>query len=205
MSILFIHSHNGPIPKAMAGPAGYGRIKIVRDTELTEATIIAAKGIITTMHLDQVGFARHRQALADFFADSGRLFFNGHILKPFIDGLETYRPLLSRSFADFQLARLRPHPAFGDIDPAEMAIRKGVAGFYGRGHNPLPRGARAVTGLGPLKQPVDWEWALPDGGTMFSHAGNDLWSMAPEGSDGVGAFAERIVGWTSGELKGVAA
>jgi len=205
MSILFVHSHYGPIPRPMVGPAGRGRIEIVRDTELTDARIISAKGIITTTHLDQIGFAGHRQALAVFFADGGRLFFNGHIMKPFVDGLQTYRPLLSRKLADLQLVRLRPHPVFGDIDPADMAVRKGVAGFYGRGHNPLPKGARALTGLGPLKQPIDWEWALPGGGMMFCHAGNDLWSMAPEDSDGAGAFATRIVAWTEGELKGAAA
>ena len=205
MSVLLIQSHNGPIPKPMVGPAGYRRIEIVSDSELTDARILSADGIITTMHLDQVGFARHKQALAAFFADGGRLFFNGHILKPFVDGLETYRPLLSRTRADFQLQRLAPHPVFAGIDPAEMVTRRGVAGFYGRGHNPLPKGAKALTGLGPLRQPIDWEWNLPGGGAIFSHAGNDLWSMAPEGSDGAGAFATRIVDWTWGELRGAAA
>ncbi len=204
MSVLFVQSHNGPIPRAMVGPVGRGRIAIVEDTALSDEAIAASTGIITTMHLDQVGFAARAKALAAFFAQGGRLFFNGHVLKPFVEGLEVYRPLMSRKLADFQLMRLAPHPVFGDLDPADMAVRKGVAGFYGRGHNPMPKGARALTGLGPLKQPVDWEWALPGGGKMFCHAGNDLWSMAPEGSDGAGAFAGRIVDWTTGEANGVA-
>ena len=205
MSVLFIHSHYGPIPKAMAGPAGYGRIDIVRQPDLTDDAILSADGIITTMHLDQIGFLEHAGALKTFFGKGGRLFFNGHILKPFVDGLETYRPMLSRRLADFQLRRLAYHPVFGDLDPAEMAVRKGVAGFYGRGHNPLPKGAQALTGLGPLKQPIDWAWDLPGGGAIFCHAGNDLWSMAPSGAVGVNAFADRIVTWTAGEFEGVAA
>jgi hypothetical protein len=205
MSIVFIHSHNGPVPKALAGLAGRGEIEVVRDMSFSDQTIAAARGIITTMHLDQVGFAMRREALAAFFRRGGRLFFSGHVLKPFVDGLEVYRPSLSRKLADFQLCRLNPHPVFGDLDPAAMVTRKGVAGFYGRGHNPLPKGARALTGLGTLKQPIDWEWALPGGGLMFSHAGNDLWSQAPEESDGAEAFAARIVGWTAGALKGAAA
>ena len=205
MSVLFIHSHYGPSPKAFAGLAERGAVTFIRDGALTDAMIGSARGIITTMHLDQIGFAAHAGALATFFSRGGRLFFNGHVLKPFVDGLHTYRPLLSRKRADFDLQRLLPHPVFAALDPADMAVRKGVAGFYGRGHNPMPKGARALTGLGPLKQPIDWEWTLPGGGIMFCHAGNDLWSMAPEGSDGPCAFAERIAAWTGGTIKGEAA
>jgi hypothetical protein len=205
MSVLFVHSHYGPIPRAFAGPVGYGRVKIVGEAELTGDLIASARGIITTMHLDQIGFLRHRSVLADFFNREGRLFFNGHILKPFVDGLQTYRPSPSRKLADLELFRLDPHPVFGDLDPADMMTRKGVAGFYGRGHNPLPKGGRALTGIGAQKQPIDWEWALPDGGMMFSHAGNDLWSLAPGGYDAEKALAERIIAWTAGEQEGTTA
>ena len=205
MSILFIHSHSGAPVKPFAAFAEEGIVEIVRDSELTGERIASAQGIITTMHLDQIGFAEKADALASFFASGGRLFFNGHVMRIFADGLKTYRPSLSRRLADLQLRQLTQHTVFGGIDPADMAVRKGVAGFYGRGHNPLPKGARALTGLGTLKQPVDWEWSLPGGGMMFSHAGNDLWSMAPEGSDGPMGFARRILDWTAGKAKGAAA
>lgn len=205
MSVIFVHSHYGPIPPVFAGFAEEGRVKILRDSQLGNHEVSTARGIVTTMHLDQIAFAERRDALAAFFRNGGRLFFNGHVLKPFADGLQVYRPLTSRRLNDFQLQRLAPHPVFGGLDQKDMAIRKGVAGFYGRGHNPMPQGAVALTGLGGESRPVDWEWRLPGGGVMFSHAGNDLWSMAPENSDGPKAFAERIVDWTAGELEGAAA
>ena len=34
--------------------------------------------------------------------------------------------------------------------------------------------------LGPAKVPVDWVWARPAGGRIFSHAGNDLGALGAE-------------------------
>ncbi len=205
MSVVFIQSHYGPMPRSFAGPVSYNRVEIVEETDLTDDRIASAHGLITTMHLDQIGFLEHRAALAEFFGGGGRLFFNGHILKPFVDGLQTFRPVLSLKLADLQLCRLNPHPVFGALDPVDMAAQKGVMGFYGRGHNPMPEGARPLTGIGVQKQPIDWDWALPDGGMMFCHAGNDLWGLAPGGYDAEKALTERIIAWVNGDLEDVAA
>lgn len=201
MTILFIQSHYGPLPPVFTDFAAGGRVTIIRDSELTDDDINQADGLITTTHLDQIGFLGHREALAHLFAREGRLFFNGHILKPFVEGLQTYRPMLSKRLSDFKLTRIAPHPIFDNFEPADMATRKGVAGFYGRGHNPMPKGAQAINGIGALKQPIDWQWDLPDGGHIFSHAGNDLWAQAPEDSAGPKAFAERILLWAEGKLE----
>lgn len=72
-----------------------------------------------------------------------------------------------------------------------------MAGFYGRGCNPLPEGGIAVNGLGPAKVPVDWVWARPTGGRIFSHAGNDLGSMGLEWNL-AGELTRRIIDWVRG-------
>jgi len=203
MSVVYIHSHDGPLPTPFVSFADQQRVIIMRDDALNDAVITGASGLITTMHLDQLRFAGLRPALAVFLASGGRLFFNGHILKPFIEGLDIYRPLDSRKLADFQLRRLVPHPVFGPLDPKDMVARRGVAGFYGRGHNPMPEGAVALTGLGPEQYPIDWEWALPGGGMIFSHAGNDLWSLSPEASGEQEPLADRVLRWTAGAFEGV--
>ncbi len=205
MSVLFIHSHFGPPPACFNAAVETGLVTIMRESALDAGLLASATGIITTTHLDQVWFSRHRGEIATMLGRGGRFFFNGHILRPFAEGLENYRPMLSKRLADFRLSKVNLHPVFGDLDPADMMTRKGVAGFYGRGHNPLPRGARVVTGLGPLRLPVDWEWELPGGGVIFSHAGNDLWGQAPGGEAGAPDFAMRIARWTAGERVEVAA
>lgn len=205
MTILYLQSHYGPLPPAFTDFVAGGRITIVRDSELTDAQIDQAEGIITTMHLDQIGFLKHGAALKRLLDRGGHIFFNGHLMKPFVEGLQTYRPLLSKRLSDLKLTRIVPHPIFDQFEPADMATRKGVAGFYGRGYNPLPKGGTPVNGIGPLKQPIDWQWNLPTGGAIFSHAGNDLWTHAAENSPGVKAFAERVLSWTEGKLEEVVA
>ena len=99
--------------------------------------------------------------------------------------------------ADFALVALGEHAVFEGIDRARLETRRGVAGFYGRGHAPAPPGGRALTGVGPQAAPIDWVWERPAGGALLMHAGNDLWTVCDEPSVNV-ALAERIVAWCAG-------
>ena len=70
-----------------------------------------------------------------------------------------------------------------------------MAGFYGRGHNPPLPGATHLTGIGPDRLPVDWEWLLPGGGGLFVHSGNDIWGTSDDAAANA-LVAERIVAWS---------
>ena len=202
MSVLLIHSHFGPSPAPYAAAVAAGRVRSVRERDLSAADFAQANGLITTQHLDQIGFLAHSAALQGMLARGGRWFFNGHMLRRFLEGLETYQPIAKPKRADFALTRLSEHAIFAGIDPTSLEENNGVAGFYGRGYNPLPAGAQAVIGIGPDRLPIDWDWALPTGGRIFSHAGNDLGGMAGQGgSRGTsGVPVERILAWCAGEI-----
>ena len=193
MTVLLILSAYGLPPDCFDADLAAGRLRAMRQTELARGELAAADGIVTTMHLDQVDFAERQGEIAAFLGRGGRLAFNGHPLRPFVEGIEPYRPLSVSSWHDLALTRLAPHPVFGDIEPATLLKRRGVAGFFGRGHAPLPTGARAITGIGPYRLPVDWEWSPPGGGTIFLHAGNDLWSVAE--ADINKRLAAQLVAW----------
>jgi hypothetical protein len=130
----------------------------------------------------------------------GRWFFNGHMLRPFMPGLGLYTPLTKPiRRPDFALTRLNDHPIFAGIDQNSLEESRGVAGFYGRGHNALPEGGLAVNGISAALFPIDWEWRRPAGGRIFSHAGNDLGGMGGEG--GIGALlTQRVLAWCAGEI-----
>jgi hypothetical protein len=71
------------------------------------------------------------------------------------------------------------HPVFAGVDTDDLSFRKGVAGFYGRGHNPPPAGARVLQRLSsPDGPPLDYVYHRPDGGRVLMHSGNDLWMYA---------------------------
>lgn len=199
MTVLLIQSHYGPAPEGYAEAAAAGRLRIVRERELTASDLAAATGLITTTHLDQLGWMAHVDATQALLDRGGRWFFNGHMLRTFVEGLARYVPLTAPKRADYVLTRLFDHPIFAGIDQRTLEENKGVAGFYGRGHNPLPAGGIAVNGIGPQNRPIDWSWARPAGGHIFSHAGNDLGGMG--GDTGNGALlTQRIIAWTAGEL-----
>ncbi len=194
MPALLIHSSYGATPAPLGPAIASGQIRAVCDIALTDTAFDSVSGIILTQHLDQIGFLDHRAAIMHLLKRGGRLFFNGHLIKPFLPDLTLFAPLPSPKRADFGLTRLADHTVFGDIDPARLVTRKGVAGFYGRGHMPLPPGAQAITGLGPKLLPIDWLWNPPLGGQIFAHAGNDLWGTADDRATNF-QLAQQIANW----------
>ncbi|QEE43539.1 hypothetical protein FVA81_02585 (plasmid) [Rhizobium sp. WL3] len=197
MNTIYLKSaHEGP-SEAVKSAAAKGSVTIVEQPSLTAEMLLAHGGLITDNQLDQNAMALMREALAAFLDAGGRWFFNGHMVRPLVDGMAQYRPIEAPKRADFDLSSVNPHPLFSGIELSKLETNKGVAGFYGRGCNPLPEGAVALNGLGPAQVPVDWVWARPRGGRIFSHAGNDLGSMGLEW-DLSGELTRRIIDWTRG-------
>ena len=207
---IYILSDDGPPPAPLEPALALGHLRIRHQVDLTEADIRGASGLITSAALDQVDFAERRPLLEEFLARGGRIVFNGHLLRPFAEGLQPYIPLPSQRRADLELERLAPHPVFAGIPVTVQQTQRGVAGFYGRGHNPPPAGALALTGIGPERRPVDWEWLLPPSGQgarggLFVHAGNDIWGTTDDPLVDA-LIAERLVAWSlAGQAQGKAA
>ncbi|MBN9304745.1 MAG: hypothetical protein BGO82_11445 [Devosia sp. 67-54] len=199
MSILYIQSHSGGPGAGVARAAQAGDVAIVRERELTPDQIEAADGLITTTHLDQIGWLAYAVPVQRLLARGGRWVFNGHILRPFLPGLAVYMPLLAPKREDLALTRLGEHPIFAGIDQQLLAKNRGVAGFYGRGHNPMPPGATAINGLGPGHLPIDWHWRLPTGGEMLVHAGNEFWGCGDD-AELKDLLVYRTIAWTGGRL-----
>lgn len=197
MSVLFVQSHAGSAGAPFERAAAAGEIALVRERELTKAHFAAASGLVTTIHLDQIGLLDHAADIRSLLDRGGRWVFNGHILRPFLPGLAVYMPLLEPRRDDFVLTRLAEHPVFAGIDQQKLARNRGVAGFYGRGHNPMPAGGTAINGIGPGHLPIDWEWAPPTGGRLLVHAGNEFWGCGDD--PGLKQeLARRAIAWAGG-------
>ena len=197
MNTIYLKSaYEGPSETVKAA-AAHGEVTILAQADLTPEILIAHKGLITGNQLDQNALLALRPALAAFLDAGGRWFFNGHFVRPLVNGIDQYQPIDRPKRADFNLSAINSHPIYDGIDLKKIEANKGVAGFYGRGCNPLPQGGVAINGLGTAQVPVDWVWARPEGGRIFSHAGNDLgsigleWNLAPE-------LTRRIIDWANG-------
>ncbi|HAS6415343.1 MAG: hypothetical protein ACTH58_16635 [Marinomonas foliarum] len=157
-----------------------------------------AKAIIITQHADQRHLSQCSSQLQRHLDCGGRIHFNGHLLYPLFARVESFKPLTAPRRHDFELTALKPHPVFNDVVVANLSQRKGVHGFYGRGYMPLPAGATALTGLGPERLPIDWEWRFANNnGCLFVHAGNDLWTVSDD-AELQRRLAFNIVQWCRG-------
>jgi hypothetical protein len=206
--VLLIQSHQSEVgfdplsPAAERGDfsaaAAGGLLRAIHDWDVTPAHIASARGIIVTMYLDQIRMMDLAAAWETFLDAGGRLVLNGHVMRPYIRGLASFVTSGSGRRIDFELTVLADHPVFTGIDRAQFQSVRGVAGFYGRGCNPLPAGASALTGVGPDKLPVDWHWRRPGGGEILAHAGNDWWGTSSD-KPAMNRFAANLVAWASGE------
>lgn len=196
MSVIWLHSGHGQPPEPIRKAAAQGRVTILPQAELTEAALLAHRGLMTGMVFDQDAMMALRPALARFLDAGGRWVFNGHLVRPLIEGLQPYQPIPSPKRADFDLNAQVAHPIFAGFDLKELEANNGVAGFYGRGANPPPVGAVVLNTLGQ-GVPVDWVWHRPAGGAIFSHAGNDLAQMATMHGIGDRVWAN-LIDWADG-------
>lgn len=158
---------------------------------LAQTDLHAYACVAITNAADQRALWHCKDQLQAYVHAGGKLVFNGHIAYPFLHELQPYQPTPEQGMAGLQVHNLHAHPIFAGIVDSELTYRKGVAGFYGRGHNPPPKGATVLTTLGtatPL--PLDWLYHYPSGGQLLVHAGNDFlsFSNAPSASGMRAAF-----------------
>lgn len=186
LSFLYLQSARRAIPSVFSRlPAGM-RVDIAGQYELDDiddSTLCGYAALLLTMHLDQIHFERRRARVETYLDQGGTIVFNGPLVRPFLPELQAFVPLPKRSLETLRVHRLADHPAFRGIDVERLSLRRGVAGFWGRGHNPPPPGAVPIHGLGPARAPVDWDWRRPAGGTLLCHAGNDIWSFLEDEPD----------------------
>jgi len=138
-------------------------------------------------------------AVRTFLDRGGRWIYNGHILRPILPELSTYIPMRQPKRSDLDQTRLFDHPVFAGVEQKKLETNRGVAGFYGRGHNPPPQNAVVINVFGAAAVPVDWIWKRPDGGELLSHAGNDFWGCGDD-EDVKQQLADSTVCWLSGTL-----
>lgn len=145
---------------------------------LHETDLSGYAALLLPAHLDQRYFGQLTTQIDVFLGHGGTLVFNGHVAWPMLPEFSPFVPLPRSDLEHLQVRRVAAHPIFDGVDMQDLTYRRGVAGFYARGHNPPPPGALPVTGLGPELAPCDWIYERPSGGRIFMHAGNDLWMYA---------------------------
>ncbi|MEM1264764.1 MAG: hypothetical protein AAGI50_01970 [Pseudomonadota bacterium] len=195
--VIWVRSAFAEPSETVRAAVDEGRATILVEAEVSPEALRAHCGLITGTQLDQDRALVWAGWLRAWLEAGGRWVVNGHLLRPILPEAAPFVPMERPGRADFVQTRLAEHPILAGIAPELLEANRGVAGFYGRGHNPMPPGAVAVTGLGPRRVPVDWVWPV-GAGAVFSHAGNDLWGAGRE--HGLGPeLTARCIAWAGGE------
>ncbi len=171
------------------------KFDVINQYDLVDIDLKKYKGIILSMHIDQYLLLEMKDRIQEFLSEGRKLLFNGHIIKPFMDELGVFEPMSEPNMYDFAVVELGAHPIYRGFKTDELNLRHGVAGFFGRGGNPMPQNAKAILGFRGGEVPCDWEYETSNGGTLYVHSGNDIW-MCFEDDDPQGAQAfTNIVEW----------
>lgn len=141
--------------------------------ELPSANLEPYIALMITGNVDQELLYRERAVIRDFL-DSGKVVvFSGHLLHPWLPGAGTFVPKEIRSFRDYEIRIVKPHPIFEGVEAEDLTLRRGVAGFFARGHNPPPEGAEVLLELAD-GEPIVYVDRRSTNGIILAHSGYDL-------------------------------
>ncbi|MDT7628310.1 MAG: hypothetical protein QOI50_240, partial [Pseudonocardiales bacterium] len=170
-------------------PAAYdGRIDHLDCYRLDQVDLSGYQGLIIAGMVDQEYLLRHRDRIAAYLAGGGVLVFGGHLHRDWLPGCSPFVPLPHPTLAAYRVAEVAEHPLFDGLGPDELTFRRGVAGFFARGHHPPPPGAEVLVRLGG-GEPATYLDRVSTAGTVLVQATSD-----PLTGDG-----RRLVDWILAE------
>jgi hypothetical protein len=170
-------------------PAAYdGRIDHLDCYRLDQVDLAGYQGLIIAGMVDQEYLLRHRDRIAAYLAGGGVLVFGGHLHRDWLPGCSPFVPLPHPTLAAYRVAEVAEHPLFDGLGPDELTFRRGVAGFFARGHHPPPPGVEVLVRLGG-GEPAIYLDRVSTAGTVLVQATSD-----PLTGDG-----RRLVDWILAE------
>lgn len=167
--------------------------------DLPEHDLSPYKCLVITGLIDQEFLHRHRQKIRDFLDQKKVLVFGGNLFLDWLPGGSNFVPKTIHNHSNYDVSITKPHVIFEGVRTVDMTYNKGVAGFFARGHHPLPPGAEVLLNL-PGGEPITYIDRHSTAGTILVHAGGDLFSYhSPVKS--TGRIALQLTQWVRDEYK----
>lgn len=149
--------------------------------------------LVVPASADQEFLARHRAVIERFLDGGGVLHFGGQLHRDWLPGASRFVPLARPSLAAYRVTEIAAHPIFAGVEPDDLTFRRGVAGFFARGHHPPPRGAQVLIRLAD-GEPATYVDQVSTRGTIVVHASGDLLGL--DETNGTGARVPgQLVEW----------
>lgn len=160
--------------------------------------------LIVPPHVDQEHLVRQHRVIRDYLDRGGVVVFGGHLHREWLPGASSFVPLANRSLDGYRVVEVADHPIFRGKD-TELTFRRGVAGFFARGHHPVPPGAEVLTRLSG-GEPATYLDRVSTAGTIVVQATSNLLSYCGEALiDWIVAEAAQRRPEAAGRRRGLAA
>lgn len=134
--------------------------------------------LIITPNVDQEHLNRQQRQIRNYLDRGGVVIFGGHLHRDWLPGASAFIPLTNRSLDGYRVVEVADHPIFRATG-TELTFRRGVAGFFARGHHPIPAGAEVLTRLFG-GEPATYLDRVSTPGTIIVQATSDLLSYCGE-------------------------
>jgi len=168
--------------------------------DLPSIDLTRYRALAVTSACDQEFLLRHQDQIRAFL-DRGRvLVFSGHLFRPWLPGAGLFQPKTIHTHHDYTVRLVMPHPVFEGVREEDLTSRKGVAGFFARGHHQPPPGAEILARLVDPEhgEPIVYVDRVSTRGVILVHAGNDLLASVDRDST-AGRIAPQLIRWMLAE------
>lgn len=177
-------------------PRGTERMDLytLADTDLSRYA-----GLVVSATADQEHLTQHRGAIRDYLDAGGVVIFGGHLHRDWLPGAAPFVPLPTPSLRSYRVTEIADHPVFADVEADDLTFRRGVAGFFARGHHPVPDGAEVLVRLAG-GEPVTYVDRVSTGGTVLVQASCDLLYAGGAGSTAQ-RLPDQLLDWVHAESR----
>jgi hypothetical protein len=155
-----------------------GRVDRLDCYALGSVDLAQYAALIIRPSVDQEHLARQQRVIRRYLDCGGVVVFGGHLHRDWLPGASAFVPLTNQSLDGYRVVEVADHPIFRGMG-TELTFRRGVAGFFARGHHPIPEGAEVLTRLFG-GQPSTYLDRVSTAGTIIVQATSDLLSYCGE-------------------------
>lgn len=174
------------------------RVDVVDQYDLPGSELAPYRAMLVMAMADQEFLWAHRDVIDRFLAGGKLVIFCGHLLRQWLPGCAPFVPVPVTSFRDYAIRLTEPRTIFAGVDEDDLSFRRGVAGFFARGHHPPPAGAEVLATLAGGR-PTTWIDRTTTAGTVFAHAG-DLIGFADNGTS-ADLIVPQLLDWAVSESR----
>ena len=174
-------------------------VTLVDQYEWTKEQLFHYDAFIVPEFVDQEFLWERRSWIEQFLQKGKVVFFFGHLFKKWLPEVPPFMPKKIQHYADYEVMRCEGSPIFKRVNWEDVVYKKGVAGFFARGYYPVSSQTEALLRFrsGEVITFIDRSSTK---GTLFVHAGRNLFDLRFDTTSGVTIY-EELIAWLKEEIR----